>query len=112
MSESRIRKTREVAEAVSSILAKGNCRCALIGAGALAVHGYARQSVDLDLATYENPFDSLREIVQRLHDNGYDAELVTPDAEDPLGGVINVTGAELAGRANLAKEWSGISGAG
>ena len=38
----------------------------VIGAAALAVHGYARQSVDLDLATYENPFESFDNLAERL----------------------------------------------
>lgn len=59
------------------------------------MHGYARQSVDLDFATYENPFERLGELALLLREQGYSAELTTPDAEDPLGGVINITGEDF-----------------
>jgi hypothetical protein len=67
----------------------------VIGAAALAVHGYARQSVDLDLATYENPFETFDGLKSKLSEAGFHAEAVTPDADDPLGGVINITGADF-----------------
>lgn len=95
MSEARASKTLEVTRSVSAILTECNIRCMVIGAAALAVHGYARQSVDLDLAIHTNPFEGLRLACQKLSQAGYAAELVTPDGEDPLGGVINVTGADF-----------------
>lgn len=92
MSSDRIARTLEVARSVSAILREANVRCMVIGAAALAVHGYARQSVDIDLATYENPFQNFKNLVSQLSAAGYQVEAITPDADDPLGGVINVTG--------------------
>ena len=67
----------------------------VIGAAALAVHGYARQSVDLDLATYENPFESFDNLAERLAAAGFQVEAIKPDADDPLGGAINITGPDF-----------------
>lgn len=67
----------------------------VIGAAALAVHGYARQSVDLDLAIYENPFEIFESLRNKFSAVGFHAETVTPDADDPLGGVINITGPDF-----------------
>ena len=44
MSSDRIARTLEVARQVSAILREANVRCMVIGAAALAVHGYARFS--------------------------------------------------------------------
>lgn len=95
MSTERITKTLEVAKAVSRILREANVRCMVIGAAALAVHGYARQSVDLDLATYENPFEVFARLRDSLVAAGFQVEIITPDADDPLGGVINITGPDF-----------------
>lgn len=95
MSTDRITRTLEVAKTVSDILRASGVRSMVIGATALAVHGYARQSVDLDLATYENPFETFDLLRNRLSGAGFRAEAVTPDADDPLGGVINITGPDF-----------------
>ncbi len=95
MSNDRIARTLEVARQVSAILKEADVRCMVIGAAALAVHGYARQSVDLDLATYENPFENFKNLVSQLSVAGFQVEAITPDADDPLGGVINVTGPDF-----------------
>ena len=63
----------------------------VIGAVALAAHRYVRQTEDLDLATNANP-RKLRELMDSLKAAGYQAELREPDAEDPLGGVIDIEG--------------------
>jgi hypothetical protein len=88
-------RTLAVAKQVSEILAQCKIRCMVVGAAALAVHGYARQSVDLDLAVYANPFEAFRDAHAQLTSAGFTAELVMPDTEDPLGGVINVTGVDF-----------------
>jgi hypothetical protein len=62
----------------------------LIGALAMAAHGYARQTTDLDLAVAV-PVRDLPELVKRLQAAGLAADYSPPDAEDPLGGVITVT---------------------
>lgn len=94
-SRSRAERTLEVAEEVQRVLAELGAECALIGALALAVYKYARSTEDLDLATAVNPFAVLRRLVDKLRERGYEAELNEPDAQDPLGGVVNVRGPDF-----------------
>ncbi|MFM8718954.1 MAG: hypothetical protein ACKOFH_05385 [Chthoniobacterales bacterium] len=63
----------------------------VIGAVALAAHRYVRQTEDLDLGVNAN-VPKLRQLTNSLQAAGYKAELREPDAEDPLGGVIDVEG--------------------
>ena len=63
----------------------------VIGAVALAAHRYVRQTEDLDLGVNAN-VHKLRRLTASLRAAGYQAELREPDAEDPLGGVIDVEG--------------------
>lgn len=63
----------------------------VIGAVALAAHRYVRQTEDLDLGTNAN-VQKLRELTASLRAAGYHAELREPDAEDALGGVIDIEG--------------------
>lgn len=63
----------------------------VIGAVALAAHRYVRQTEDLDLGVNAN-VQKLRQLAESLRAAGYQAELHTPDAEDPLGGVIDIEG--------------------
>ncbi|HYV46779.1 MAG TPA: hypothetical protein VFA20_18070 [Myxococcaceae bacterium] len=65
--------------------------CALIGALAMAAHGYTRATRDLDLATFTDPFTVLREVATELSEAGLRAELRYPDADDPLGGLLRVS---------------------
>jgi hypothetical protein len=57
---------------------------------ALAVHGFVRATADLDLAVVTDPTTILRQAARRLRADGCECELVLPDAEDPLGGVLTV----------------------
>ncbi len=63
----------------------------VIGAVALAAHRYVRQTEDLDLGVNAN-LQKLRELADSLRQAGYQAELHEPDADDPLGGVIDIEG--------------------
>ncbi len=81
----------QVAADVAGVLAKHGVACAVIGAIAVAVHGYVRDTEDFDLATATDPFRVLPAVERELAAR-YAVELVTPDAEDPLGGCLNVTG--------------------
>ncbi len=84
--------TFAAAERTARILAAAGVPVALIGAGALAVHGYARATEDLDLAVATDPFSTLRTLRATLATElGCDAVLLTPDADDPLGGVLTLT---------------------
>ena len=58
---------------------------------ALAAHRYVRQTEDLDLGVNAN-VRKLRELTDSLRKAGYQAELHEPDADDPLGGVIDIEG--------------------
>ena len=61
----------------------------VIGAVALAAHRYVRQTEDLDLGVNAN-VQKLRQLTASLRTAGYRAELHEPDAQDPLGGVIDI----------------------
>ena len=63
---SKPNRTVEVAEQVYDVLRAAGIESAVIGAMALAVHGYVRSTRDLDLATCTDPFLSLREATERL----------------------------------------------
>jgi hypothetical protein len=63
---------------------------ALIGAAALAIHGYTRATLDLDLASAVDPSSDLRALEMALQRIGLHTKLNMPDAEDALGGVLNV----------------------
>ncbi|MEM9696400.1 MAG: hypothetical protein AAGA56_27900, partial [Myxococcota bacterium] len=63
-----------------------------VGAVAMACHGYVRATRDIDLATELATFTQMRTLYNRCRDRGWSAELRLPDAEDPLGGVLDVEG--------------------
>lgn len=91
----RAARTLAAAAEVREVLESHGVRSALIGALALAVHRFARYTEDLDLATDADPFTVLRQVADDLTKRGFEAQVVTPDAEDPLGGVINVRRADI-----------------
>lgn len=93
MTEAAPDRTLAVAERLARILEEAGVRSALIGAAALAVHGYPRATADLDLAVATDPFTTLRRVRDRVAaEMACDARLVAPDADDPLGGVLTVSG--------------------
>lgn len=61
----------------------------LIGAVALAAHGYPRYTEDLDLAV-ALPLPELRALAVKLDEEFGGVDLAAPDATDPLGGVITI----------------------
>jgi hypothetical protein len=88
----RLARTLEVADRARALLATKGASCAVIGAAALAAHGYARATSDLDLGTATDPFTTLRWLTDALKKEGLAAALTTPDADDPLGGVVTIRG--------------------
>ncbi len=62
----------------------------LIGAAALAVHGYPRLTEDLDFGVAIPPGE-LRALANTLAALDRHVELSEPGANDPLGGVITIT---------------------
>jgi len=91
-----LQATLTLASSVVDVLAGHNAQAVIIGAMALAVHRYPRDTVDLDLATAIDPHQ-LDSIAQELLAKGYDVEVHKADGGDPLGGVIDVRaqGADL-----------------
>ncbi|MGA0333580.1 MAG: hypothetical protein ACO3N7_04710 [Kiritimatiellia bacterium] len=61
----------------------------VVGALALAAHHYVRSTGDVDLAGVVS-LDKLHDFKDRLQQSGYDVELRLPDADDPLGGVLDI----------------------
>lgn len=79
------------AEKIAGMLARVGVDSALIGAVALAAHQYPRSTEDVDLAVGIEPH-RLGEIARDLRREGFTAEVSEPDASDPLGGVLRVSG--------------------
>jgi hypothetical protein len=84
-----IEATLAAAEAVLAVLREREADAVVIGAMALAVHGYPRDTVDLDLAVAVDP-GVLRQVADSLVATGCRADLRDPDPDDPLGGVLDV----------------------
>lgn len=89
MSESTLSTTLQVAADVAEVVRGEGFDAVVIGAIALAVHGYPRATEDLDLAV-ALPLESLRRVAATLRNRGYEVQLREPDAADPLGGVIDI----------------------
>ncbi len=85
-------KTLVLAEWIADRVQEQGGHCAVIGAVALAAHGYARTTRDLDLATELDPVTQMRDIEAICRQEGMHAVLRLPDAEDPRGGVLTVHG--------------------
>lgn len=81
--------TLAAAERVAELLRAAGIEAALIGAAALAAHGYPRSTDDLDLATGVEP-QRLDAVAGELRREGFAVELTEPDGDDPLGGVMRV----------------------
>ena len=79
------------AEDVADLLAQHGVDAVVIGAVALAAYHYVRQTEDIDLGVNAD-LPTLRAVLAALRQAGYSAELREPDADDPLGGVIDVVG--------------------
>jgi hypothetical protein len=79
------------AERIAAILAEEGVPAVVIGAIALAAHRYVRSTLDVDFGV-DVDLKRLRGLLATLRSLGYDAELREPDADDPLGGVIDVSG--------------------
>ena len=92
---SRARKSFEVARRVLDLLARNDVGAAVIGSVALAVHGHVRATTDLDLGVAVMAFESLRSTAEQLRDRGYDVDVGEPGVDDPLGGVVTVSGPDF-----------------
>jgi hypothetical protein len=75
---------------VQSVCEQSGYELLLIGAMALAAHGYPRSTEDIDFALAIDPRE-LAKLKDSLESQGFTAELSESDADDPLGGVITIT---------------------
>jgi hypothetical protein len=80
-----------VAERVAAILGESKLPVVVIGAVALAAHRYPRFTEDIDLAVLASQSE-MQSLTESLRAEGFDVEFHKPDAEDPLAGVIDVSG--------------------
>ena len=80
------------AERIAELLAREGLEVLVIGAVALAAHRYVRFTQDVDLGVNAAPA-KMRHLVDSLRSRGYEAVFHEPDAQDPLAGVIDVSGA-------------------
>lgn len=81
----------EVAERIGRLLDEKKLLFVVIGAVALAAHRYIRFTEDIDLGVNAD-LRQMRAIAETLRSEGYEVVLYEPDAQDPLGGVIDVSG--------------------
>lgn len=83
--------TLRTAERVVVFLHGQGIPSVVIGGIALAAHNYVRFTEDVDLGI-DADLPSLRALVIALQKEGFTADLREPDGDDPLGGVIDVSG--------------------
>ena len=87
----RSQRTFEMAERVAEALEGCGARGAVIGAIALAVHGYPQATRDSVLATIAgDPSTTFRLVRNVLEAEGLAVDIEWPDDSDPLGGVMTV----------------------
>jgi hypothetical protein len=81
----------KAAEEVVAILRQHRVDAVVIGAVALAAFHYVRYTEDVDLGVNAD-LPTLRAVADACRRAGYKVELREPDATDPLGGVLDVSG--------------------
>jgi len=79
------------AEEVNGVLESQGVGAVVIGAVALAAHGYVRFTEDLDLGV-NTDLGTLSVVADVLRRAGFEVELREPDGQDPLGGVVDIRG--------------------
>ncbi len=81
----------QVADQIAAMLSKRELPAVVIGAVAMAAHRYVRFTEYIDLGVIAD-LPEMRQFTEALRSAGFDAELHEPDADDPLGGVIDISG--------------------
>lgn len=81
----------EVAEQIGLVLKQHQVDALVVGGVALAAHKYIRQTDDLDLGVNAD-IRTLHVVTKSLQEAGFSVELREPDSDDPLGGVLDVSG--------------------
>ena len=79
------------AERVAALLDQHGVPSVVIGAVALAAYHYVRYTEDIDLGV-DADLPGMRKLAVALREEGFTVELREPDGDDPLGGVIDVSG--------------------
>lgn len=81
----------QLANEVARKLAEAGAPCALIGATALAFHGYERATEDIDLAIgTTRPLDDLSAMIADILPVNLVQHVSQPDFDDILGGVVTI----------------------
>lgn len=89
-------RTLEVVARIVRLLDARGLRSALVGAAALAVHGYSRATEDVDIGVATPSLELLRACAEDIRAAlGLVVDVTMPDADDPLGGVITIHGAAI-----------------
>jgi hypothetical protein len=79
------------AERVAALLVQNGVPAVVIGAVALAAHRYVRHTEDIDLGV-DADLPKMRALAAALRVEGFAVEFHEPDGDNPLGGVIDVSG--------------------
>lgn len=79
------------AERVTSILEENGVSAVVIGAVALAAHRYVRHTEDIDLGV-DADVKKMRALENLLRKEGFVVRFHEPDSDDPLCGVLDVSG--------------------
>ncbi len=81
---------------IAALLNQQGLQTALVGAAALAVHGYSRATEDVDLGLATPSLETLRRCGDLIRAAlSVEVTVAMPDAEDPLGGVITIHGPDI-----------------
>ena len=81
----------DTTERIAALLAEQGIQAMVIGAAAMAAHRYVRHTEDIDLGV-NVPIRDLATVAGSLRAVGLEAIFREPDGQDPLGGVIDITG--------------------
>jgi hypothetical protein len=81
----------QAAERVACLLVENGAPAVVIGAVALAAHRYVRHTEDIGLGV-DADLPKMRVLAAALRNEGFVVDFHEPDGDDPLGGVIDVSG--------------------
>jgi len=90
MADAPVPSAFRLAERVAATAQHLGIETAVIGALALAAHGYIRATNDVDLASAIDVYPTLRDLAEALRAQGLSVELTLPDEDGALGGVVVV----------------------
>lgn len=79
------------AERVASLLVENGVPAVVIGGVALAAHRYVRHTEDIDLGV-DADVPKMQALAAVLRGEGFVVDFHEPDGDDPLGGVMDVSG--------------------